>query len=125
MHVLHPSGYNSFSSYMQSYASILYLRLPHVFRMILRGEDIEHHNLVNDMMLKDTVSYRPQPGADGLPKNPNVIPSLQIDVFHFLMAAFEIAINVQFVISSYIIGGCCCDNGLCQGCEISHRCSRI
>lgn len=58
---------------MQSYASILYLRLPRGFIMILRGKEVEHHNLVNDMMLKERVQYRPQPGADGMPKDPNVI----------------------------------------------------
>lgn len=63
---------------MQSYASILYLRLPHFFRMVLRGKEIEHHNLVNDMMLKQEVTYKPHPGADGVPKDPNVIP---IDFF--------------------------------------------
>jgi len=41
--------------------------------MVLRGEEIEHHNIVNDMMLKQDVSYRPQPGPDGFPKEPSVI----------------------------------------------------
>ena len=29
---------------LRSYASILYLRLPPNFRIILRGKDVEHHN---------------------------------------------------------------------------------
>lgn len=37
--------------------------------MILRGKDIEHHNIVNDMMLSQEVTYRPQPGADGVYKD--------------------------------------------------------
>ncbi|XP_008464402.1 protein MICRORCHIDIA 7 [Cucumis melo] len=50
---------------LRSYASILYLRLPPGFRIILRGRDVEHHNIVNDMMMSQEVTYRPQPGADG------------------------------------------------------------
>ncbi|XP_020253957.1 protein MICRORCHIDIA 4-like, partial [Asparagus officinalis] len=61
---------------LRSYASILYLRVPHGFRMILRGKEVEHHNLVNDMMLKDTVSYRPQPGADGVLKSSDMVATV-------------------------------------------------
>ncbi|URD78760.1 Histidine kinase-, DNA gyrase B-, and HSP90-like ATPase [Musa troglodytarum] len=49
---------------LRSYASILYLRLPNVFRMILRGKEVEHHNIVNDMMLKQEVTYKPQSVAE-------------------------------------------------------------
>ena len=28
--------------------------------MLLRGKEIKHHNIVNDMMLKEEVTYRPQ-----------------------------------------------------------------
>ncbi|KAH7516767.1 hypothetical protein FEM48_Zijuj10G0169700 [Ziziphus jujuba var. spinosa] len=31
---------------LRSYASILYLRLPPDFRIVLRGKDVEHHNIV-------------------------------------------------------------------------------
>ncbi|XP_059298179.1 protein MICRORCHIDIA 7-like [Lycium ferocissimum] len=44
---------------LRSYASILYLRLAPGFRIILRGKDVEHHNLVNDMMLSEDITYRP------------------------------------------------------------------
>ncbi|XVF49568.1 hypothetical protein PTKIN_Ptkin04bG0022900 [Pterospermum kingtungense] len=57
---------------LRSYASILYLRLPHNFRIILRGKDVEHHNIVNDMMLTETISYRPNPIAEGVPKDLNL-----------------------------------------------------
>lgn len=57
---------------LRSYASILYLRLPQNFRMILRGKEIEHHNIVNDMMLTQEITYRPQ-CADGAPKDPNYV----------------------------------------------------
>lgn len=43
---------------MQSYASILYLRVPYTFRMILRGKEIEHHNIIDDMMLKNQITYK-------------------------------------------------------------------
>ncbi|KAE8694533.1 hypothetical protein F3Y22_tig00110782pilonHSYRG00075 [Hibiscus syriacus] len=41
---------------LRSYASILYLRLPPNFRIILRFKDVEHHNIVNDMMLTEMLS---------------------------------------------------------------------
>ncbi|KAK1435724.1 hypothetical protein QVD17_01491 [Tagetes erecta] len=58
---------------LRSYASILYLRIPPGFRMILRGKDIQHHNIVNDMMMTTEVTYRPQPGADKLSKDSNIV----------------------------------------------------
>lgn len=63
------------NSVFQSYASILYLRLPSQFRMILRGEDIEHHNIVNDMMMTRVVTYKPVNLPEGMPKDSNVISS--------------------------------------------------
>lgn len=62
-----------FLFHMKSYASILYLRVPPSFRIILRGKDVQHHNIVNDMMMSQEVTYRPQPNADGIPKD-DVIP---------------------------------------------------
>ncbi|KAH9608806.1 hypothetical protein KSS87_015150 [Heliosperma pusillum] len=59
----------------RSYVSILYLRLPPKFRIILRGKDVEHHNVVNDMMMSEEVTYRPQPTADGVPRDTNVMIS--------------------------------------------------
>ncbi|KAJ4823757.1 hypothetical protein Tsubulata_038974 [Turnera subulata] len=53
---------------LRSYAAILYLRLPAGFRIILRGLDVEHHNIVDDMMLSEKLRYRPQ-GADGVAKD--------------------------------------------------------
>ncbi|XP_059443373.1 protein MICRORCHIDIA 7-like [Corylus avellana] len=63
---------------LRSYASILYLRLPPGFRIILRGKDVEHHNIVNDMMLSQEVTYRPNPGADGASKNFNMLAVVTI-----------------------------------------------
>ncbi|BAT73133.1 Protein MICRORCHIDIA 4 [Vigna angularis] len=64
---------------LRSYASILYLRLPTAFRIILRGEDILHHNIVNDMMMSQEVTYKPQAGVDGLlPKDSNMVAVVTI-----------------------------------------------
>ncbi|KAK7369631.1 hypothetical protein VNO80_11673 [Phaseolus coccineus] len=64
---------------LRSYASILYLRLPSGFRIILRGEDILHHNIVNDMMMSQEVTYRPQAGVDGLlPKDSYMVAVVTI-----------------------------------------------
>ncbi|KAG0485714.1 hypothetical protein HPP92_009793 [Vanilla planifolia] len=63
---------------LRSYASILYLRLPHAFRMILRGKEIEHHNIVNDMILKQEVTYHPNTGSDGIPKYSNMVAVITI-----------------------------------------------
>ncbi|XP_019175503.1 PREDICTED: protein MICRORCHIDIA 7-like isoform X1 [Ipomoea nil] len=63
---------------LRSYASILYLRVPPSFRIILRGKDVEHHNIVNDMMMTQEVTYRPQTGADGVPKDSNMVAVVTI-----------------------------------------------
>ncbi|KAE8661713.1 putative calmodulin binding protein [Hibiscus syriacus] len=57
---------------LRSYASILYLRLPPNFRIILCGKDVEHHSIVNDMMLTEMITYRPNPSAEGAPKDLNL-----------------------------------------------------
>ncbi|CDY34330.1 BnaA01g14330D [Brassica napus] len=57
---------------LRSYASILYLRIPPSFRIILRGRDVEHHNVVNDMMQTEQITYRPQYGADSYVKDSNM-----------------------------------------------------
>ena len=56
----------------QSYTSILYLRLPPGFRIILRGKDVEHHNLVNDLMFTQEHTYKPHGGIDNVQKESNV-----------------------------------------------------
>uniref|UniRef100_A0A0D9W3F7 Morc S5 domain-containing protein n=1 Tax=Leersia perrieri TaxID=77586 RepID=A0A0D9W3F7_9ORYZ len=62
---------------LRSYASILYLRVPSYFQMILRGKEIEHHNIVNDMMLKKEVTYKPV-APNGVPKDPNMVADVTI-----------------------------------------------
>jgi hypothetical protein len=39
--------------------------------MILRGKEIDQHNIVTDMMLKKEVTYRPV-APNGVPKDSNV-----------------------------------------------------
>ncbi|KAI3883319.1 hypothetical protein MKX03_000335 [Papaver bracteatum] len=48
---------------LRSYSSILYLRRPPGFRIILRGKDVVHHNLLDDMIRQENVSYKPS-GVD-------------------------------------------------------------
>ncbi|XP_009110531.3 protein MICRORCHIDIA 5-like [Brassica rapa] len=44
---------------LRRYASILYLRLPPNFRIILRGKEVEHHSLLEDMMMTEDITYKP------------------------------------------------------------------
>lgn len=41
--------------------------------MILRGKDVDHHNIVNDMMYSKEITYRPQGIPEEAPKDPNVL----------------------------------------------------
>nr|XP_034603415.1 protein MICRORCHIDIA 7-like [Setaria viridis] len=69
--------YLTYRHSLRSYASILYLRLPNYFQMILRGKEIEHHNIVTDMMLKKEVTYRPV-APNGHPKDSNMVADVTI-----------------------------------------------
>lgn len=80
---------------LRSYASILYRRLPPCFRIILRGKDVEHHNIVNDMMLTQVVTYRPQPGAEGVAKDSNMLAIVTVGFvkdarFHIDVQGFNV-----------------------------------
>lgn len=87
--------FKKISFILQSYASILYLRLPPRFRIVLRGKDVVHHNIVNDMMLIQEVTYRPHPGADGAPKDSNVIFIVKCCFFIFLSNSLFIGNNIS------------------------------
>ncbi|XP_068651605.1 protein MICRORCHIDIA 7-like [Aristolochia californica] len=63
---------------LRSYASILYLRLPLGFRIILRGKDVDHHNIANDMIHIQEITYRPQSGVDGPSKDSNMVAVVTI-----------------------------------------------
>ncbi|EOA18230.1 hypothetical protein CARUB_v10006721mg [Capsella rubella] len=58
---------------LRSYVSILYLRIPPGFRIILRGKDVEHHSVVNDMMQTEQITYRPQSESYGFTTNMSAI----------------------------------------------------
>ncbi|KAI3802559.1 hypothetical protein L1987_30696 [Smallanthus sonchifolius] len=62
--------------------------LPSYFRMILRGKDVEHHNIVNDMMMTNVVTYRPHPGVEGVPKDSNVITVKELIVVAVVTMGF-------------------------------------
>lgn len=53
--------------------------------MILRGKEIEHHNIIDDMMMKTEVIYRPQTFAYGPSKDPNVTFSLFSQIPQFVV----------------------------------------
>ncbi|XXG41652.1 hypothetical protein AAC387_Pa01g2077 [Persea americana] len=79
---------------LRSYASILYLRIPHAFRITLRGKDVEHHDLVNDLMLKEKITYRPQT-VDGVLKASNMFAVVTIGFvndakFHIDIQGFNV-----------------------------------
>eukprot|EP00258_Populus_trichocarpa_P036150 XP_024452169.1 protein MICRORCHIDIA 7 [Populus trichocarpa] len=57
---------------LRSYASILYLELPPSFRIILRGKEVEHHDLVKDMMLEQDISYKPVNVLEIVQENKNM-----------------------------------------------------
>ncbi|KAG8365840.1 hypothetical protein BUALT_Bualt17G0013700 [Buddleja alternifolia] len=44
---------------LRSYASILYRRIPPGFRVILRGKDVDHHNIADDMIHSQNLVYKP------------------------------------------------------------------
>jgi hypothetical protein len=72
---------------VQSYVSILYLRMPPGFKIILRGEEVQHHNLVDDLMYTQELTYRPQSGADHVTKETDVrdyLCSLFVHLFYIL-----------------------------------------
>ncbi|XP_065875293.1 protein MICRORCHIDIA 6-like [Euphorbia lathyris] len=48
---------------LRVYLSILYLRLPETFRIILRGQLVEHHNLANDLKFPEFILYIPKCGG--------------------------------------------------------------
>ncbi|PON72213.1 Histidine kinase-like ATPase, C-terminal domain containing protein [Parasponia andersonii] len=51
---------NRFHFSLRVYLSILYLEIPTSFRIILRGEVVEHHKLANDLKFPEFILYKPQ-----------------------------------------------------------------
>ncbi|KAA8542281.1 hypothetical protein F0562_023583 [Nyssa sinensis] len=48
---------------LRAYLSILYLRVPESFCIILRGRVIEYHNIACDLKFPEFILYRPQSGG--------------------------------------------------------------
>ncbi|GER56810.1 histidine kinase [Striga asiatica] len=44
---------------LRAYLSILYLRIPENFRILLRGLDVEYHNIAGDLKFPEFILYRP------------------------------------------------------------------
>ncbi|GMY14879.1 protein MICRORCHIDIA 6 isoform X1 [Fagus crenata] len=57
-HIAHQFHYS-----LRVYLSILYLRLPESFNIILRGRVVQHHNIANDLKFPEFILYRPQCGG--------------------------------------------------------------
>ncbi|KAK9108132.1 hypothetical protein Syun_024143 [Stephania yunnanensis] len=49
---------------LRVYSSILYLKIPENFRIILRRRVVEHHNLANDLKFPEFILYKPQAGGN-------------------------------------------------------------
>ncbi|KAA8540800.1 hypothetical protein F0562_024281 [Nyssa sinensis] len=48
---------------LRAYLSILYLRMPENFRIVLRGRDVVYHNIANDLKFPEFILYKPQSGG--------------------------------------------------------------
>ncbi|XP_022741906.1 protein MICRORCHIDIA 6-like [Durio zibethinus] len=51
---------NRYHYSLRAYLSILYLRLPQCFNVILRRHIVEHHNIANDLKFPEFILYKPQ-----------------------------------------------------------------
>lgn len=54
---------NRFHYSLRAYLSILYLRLPESFKIILRGQVVGHHNVADDLKFPEFILYKPQTGG--------------------------------------------------------------
>jgi hypothetical protein len=64
--------YLTYRHSLRSYVAILYLRLPPGFKIILRGREVQHHSLVDDLMYPQELTYRPQGGVAHVSKESDV-----------------------------------------------------
>ncbi|XP_058091869.1 protein MICRORCHIDIA 6-like isoform X2 [Magnolia sinica] len=55
---------NRFRHSLRAYLSILYLRTAKNFRIILRGQVVEHHNIADDLKYIEYILYKPQAGGN-------------------------------------------------------------
>ncbi|KAK9278507.1 hypothetical protein L1049_028074 [Liquidambar formosana] len=54
---------NRFHYSLRVYLSILYLRIPQSFSLILRGRVVERYNIANDLKFPEFILYRPHSGG--------------------------------------------------------------
>ncbi|CAN6704179.1 unnamed protein product [Malus baccata var. baccata] len=54
---------NRFRFSLRVYLSILYLRIPQTFQIVIRGRVVEHHNIANDLKFPEFILYKPQSGG--------------------------------------------------------------
>ncbi|KAJ7956214.1 protein MICRORCHIDIA 6 [Quillaja saponaria] len=54
---------NRFHYSLRVYSSILYLRMPESFKVILRGKVVEPHNIVDDLKYPEFILYEPKSGG--------------------------------------------------------------
>lgn len=52
-----------FLNYSQVYLSILYLRVPESFSIILRGQVVVYHNIAMDLKFPEFILYKPHSGG--------------------------------------------------------------
>ncbi|KAL3529476.1 hypothetical protein ACH5RR_008798 [Cinchona calisaya] len=48
---------------LRAYLSVLYLRVPENFCMMLRGQVVQYHNIANDLKFPEFILYKPQSGG--------------------------------------------------------------
>lgn len=48
---------------LRAYLSILYLRVPENFCILLRGRQVEYYNIASNLKFRECILYRPQSGA--------------------------------------------------------------
>lgn len=54
---------NQYRYSLRVYSSILYLRIPQNFCIILRGKVVQHHNIAQDLKFPEFILYKPQTGG--------------------------------------------------------------
>ncbi|KAL8535060.1 hypothetical protein ACS0TY_010907 [Phlomoides rotata] len=61
---------------LRTYASILYRRIPVGFRIMLRGKDVDHYNMADDLIHSNELMYKPAAYADA--KDPNMSAKVKL-----------------------------------------------
>ncbi|KAL0421602.1 UNVERIFIED_CONTAM: protein MICRORCHIDIA 7 [Sesamum latifolium] len=63
---------------LRSYTSILYRRIPPGFRITLRGKDVDHHNIADDLIHTKELVYKPAASAEAAAKDPNMLAAVTL-----------------------------------------------